>query len=193
MLLWSLQSPELQEHRVMHFSFFLGFSSTWLPMKATVLCEGTDSSSPFSSTRSQLTEPTHLPFLWVCPLTFSPAVKSLPFLPARASVAVMQPLCAAETSNLSWRPFSKKHQKTKGKKKNYSKHQFSGNTNAMTWCVNKFNLTIKINLWMTSAKAGYEDKPLWTFPLNTLLLWLLINTKQTPLTSTHKPLKNEMD
>lgn len=46
---------------------------------------------------------------------------------------------------------------------------------------------------MTSAKAGYEDKPLRTFTLNTLLLWLLINTKQTPLTSTHKPLKNGMD
>lgn len=30
MLLWSLQSPELQEHRAMHFSLLLGFSSTWL-------------------------------------------------------------------------------------------------------------------------------------------------------------------
>lgn len=170
MLLWSLQSPEPQEHRVMHFSLFLGFSSKrpchWKPLSC--VGGGTNSPSPFSTTRSQLSEPTNPLSLSLSIYLQSYSKKPLPLLPARTFMAEMQSLWAAEspwgvwiTSWLCLRPFSRKHHKTKGKKKKISsKQQLPGNTNAVTWCVNKFKFTIKINQRMISAKVGYKDKPL---------------------------------
>lgn len=105
MLLWSIQSPDLREHRTAHFSFFPRFSSTRPCLRNSPSCasERTGSSSLFSTTTSQLTESTDLPFQLVAPLHLPSAVgqkvsllHSLPSLLARTSMAAGQPERAAE-------------------------------------------------------------------------------------------------
>lgn len=129
---------------------------------------------PFQSFQLyQTTDFSHLPFLWVsvylqsysekCPLcTASPF--SLQGHPWQWCNLYMQQRnhggCRSEVGSAG-DPLAGNTTKPKEKKIS-SEQQFPGNTNAVTWCVNTFNLTININLRMTSAKVGCKDKALRT-------------------------------
>lgn len=70
MLLWSIQSPDLREHRTTRSSLLLRFSSTRPCPQRSLSCisERRGSSSLFSTTTSQLAESIDLPFQLVTPL-----------------------------------------------------------------------------------------------------------------------------
>lgn len=182
MLLWSTQSPDLREHRTTRFSLFPRFSSTRPCLQNSPSCvsEHTGSSSLFSTTTSQLTETTDLPFQLVTPLHLPSAVgqkvsllRSLPLLLARTSMAAGQPERTAETreatrgadqrlalcpcSDASWGRL-KRGNATKAKENTISaKRRVPGNADAVTCCVKKLNLTIRINLGVTIANVGRKD------------------------------------
>lgn len=104
--LWSIQSPDLREHRTTHFSLFSWFSSARQCLQISLSCvsEPTDSSTLFSTTTSQLTEFIDLLFQLVVPVHLPSVVgqrvsllRSLPLLLAWTSMTAAPPECAAQS------------------------------------------------------------------------------------------------
>ena len=103
---FGLSKAQTSESTGRHFLLFPSFSSTRPCLRNSPSCvsKHTGSSSLFSTTTSQLTESTDLPFQLVTPLHLPSAVgqkvsllHSLPLLLAQTSMAVVQPERAAET------------------------------------------------------------------------------------------------